>query len=74
VTLLKEAGIPAAVVMELIGHDSEQTSEHYIHVGSEALKKAAKSMPDDQMRRLPNNGDSSLFAHARSRQQIRMRF
>lgn len=46
VTLLKEVGIPAAVVMELIDHDSEQMSEHYTPVGSEALKKAAESMPD----------------------------
>ena len=46
VTLLKEAGSPAAVVMELIGHDSEQMSEHYTHVGSEALKQAAESLPD----------------------------
>jgi integrase len=46
VTLLKEAGIPHAVVQELIGHDSEQMSEHYTHVGSEALKKAAAAFPD----------------------------
>lgn len=46
VTMLKEAGIPQAVVQELIGHDSEQMSEHYTHVGSEALKKAADSLPD----------------------------
>lgn len=46
VTLLKEAGIPAAVVMELIGHDSAAMSQHYTHVGKEALEKAAKSMPD----------------------------
>ncbi|MEQ1858476.1 MAG: site-specific integrase [Chthoniobacteraceae bacterium] len=46
VTLMKEAGIPAAVVMELVGHDSEQMSEHYTHVGKEALKKAAASLPD----------------------------
>ena len=46
VTMLKEAGIPAAVVMEMIGHDSEQMSEHYTHVGSEALKQAAESLPD----------------------------
>jgi integrase len=46
VTLLKEAGIPHAVVQELIGHDSEQMSEHYTHVGSEALKKAAAALPD----------------------------
>lgn len=29
VSLLEEAGIPAAVVMELIGHDSEEMSQHY---------------------------------------------
>ncbi len=46
VTLLKEAGIPAAVVMELVGHDSQQMSEHYTHVGTEALKKATDSFPD----------------------------
>lgn len=46
VTILKEAGIPAAVVMEIVGHDSEQMSEHYMHVGSEALKKAADAIPD----------------------------
>ena len=46
VTLLKEAGIPAAVVMEMIGHDSEQMSQHYTHVGREALAKAALALPD----------------------------
>lgn len=46
VTLLKEAGVPAAVVMELIGHDSVQMSEHYTHVGSEALRNAAESLPN----------------------------
>jgi integrase len=46
VTLLKEAGVPHAVVQELIGHDSQQISDHYTHVGSEALKKAAAALPD----------------------------
>jgi hypothetical protein len=32
--------------MEIVGHDSEQMSEHYMHVGSEALKKAADAIPD----------------------------
>jgi hypothetical protein len=32
--------------MEKIGHDSEQMSEHYTHVGSEAHKKAAESLPN----------------------------
>lgn len=46
VSLMKNAGIPAAAVMELVGHDSEQMSEHYTHTGSEALEKAAASLPD----------------------------
>jgi integrase len=43
---MKEAGIPAAVVMELVGHDSEAMSRHYTHVGADALRKAAASLPD----------------------------
>jgi len=46
VTMMKEAGIPAAIVMELIGHDSEQMSSVYTHVGAEAMQKAANSIPD----------------------------
>lgn len=45
VTLLKEAGIPAAVVQKLIGHESEQMSELYTSVGDEALEKAAAAFP-----------------------------
>lgn len=32
--------------MELIGHDSEKMSEHYTHVGQEAMRKAAEALPD----------------------------
>ncbi|RBP41474.1 hypothetical protein DES53_107306 [Roseimicrobium gellanilyticum] len=32
--------------MELIGHDSEQMSQHYTHVGQEALKNATEALPD----------------------------
>ena len=45
VSLLKDAGIPEAVVMELVGHDSKQMSAHYTHVGTEALQKAAAALP-----------------------------
>jgi len=45
VSLLKEAGIPESVVMELVGHDSEQMSAHYTHTGEEALRKAAAALP-----------------------------
>ena len=46
VTLLKEAGIPQAVVMELVGHDNEEMSHHYTRVGSEALASASRAFPD----------------------------
>ena len=46
VTLLKEAGIPQAVVMELVGHDNEEMSQHYTRVGRSALETAARAFPD----------------------------
>ena len=39
VSLLKDAGIPEAAVMELVSHDSKQMSAHYTHVGREALER-----------------------------------
>jgi integrase len=45
VSMMKDAGVPEAAVMELVGHDSEQMSAHYTHVGTEALKKASASLP-----------------------------
>ena len=46
VSLLKDAGVPDAVVMALVGHNSAAMSRHYTHVGREALAKAAQSMPE----------------------------
>jgi integrase len=46
VTLLKDAGVPDAVVMELVGHDSAAMSRLYTHVGKEALSKAAATLPE----------------------------
>jgi integrase len=46
VSLLKDAGIPQAVVQELIGHDSEAVNRKYTHVGDESLRKAAASLPE----------------------------
>jgi integrase len=46
VSLLKDAGIPEAVVMEMVGHDSEQMSAHYTHFGREALERAAAALPE----------------------------
>jgi integrase len=46
VTLLKEAGIPQAVVMELVGPDNEEMSQHYTRVGRTALEDAVRAFPD----------------------------
>jgi integrase len=35
VCFLKDAGIPDAVVMALVGHESAATSQRYTHVGQE---------------------------------------
>ena len=45
-TLLHEAGIPAAVAQELIGHDSEEMHRLYVNVGREAMEKAAAVLPE----------------------------
>ena len=45
VSLLKDAGIPDAVVMALVGHDTVAMSRHYTHVGQEALERAAAELP-----------------------------
>jgi integrase len=45
-TLLHEAGVPQAVVMALIGHDSAEVHDIYIAVGKEALVRAASSLPE----------------------------
>jgi integrase len=45
-TLLHEAGVPAAVVQSMIGHDSEEIHQLYIAVGKDALATAAATLPD----------------------------
>jgi hypothetical protein len=44
--LLKDAGVPDAVVMALVGHESAAMSHGYTHVGKEALARAARSLPE----------------------------
>jgi integrase len=46
VSLLKDAGVPDAVVMAFVGHTSNAMSHRYTHVGSEALTKAVDSLPE----------------------------
>ena len=45
VSLLKDAGVPDAVVMALVGHESAAISQRYTHVGRDALQRAANSLP-----------------------------
>lgn len=45
VSFLKEAGVPAAVVMQLVGHESEMMNQHYTTVGAEAQAEAVGKFP-----------------------------
>jgi integrase len=45
VSFLRDANVPEAAVMELIGHDSVEISRHYTHCGREALQAAAAALP-----------------------------
>jgi integrase len=45
VSLLKDAGIPQAVVQAVAGHTTEKMSALYTHVGREALERAAVAFP-----------------------------
>jgi len=45
-TLLHEAGVPAAVAQEFIGHDSEAVHKAYLKIGDKALKEASETLPN----------------------------
>lgn len=45
-TLLHDAGIPAAVAQEWIGHDSDEVHNVYVKIGRESLRAASKALPD----------------------------
>jgi integrase len=45
-SLMKNAGIPVSVVMDIIGHDSEAISANYTHVDEETKRNALKKMTD----------------------------
>jgi integrase len=46
VSLLKDAGVPDAVVMAPVGHESTAISHRYTYVGKEALSRAAARLPE----------------------------
>jgi integrase len=45
-SLMKNAGINASVVMDIIGHESEAISAHYTHVDEDTKRAALNKMPD----------------------------
>jgi integrase len=45
-SLMKNAGINASVVMDIIGHESEAISAHYTHVDEETKRAALNKLPD----------------------------
>ena len=44
-SLMKNAGINASVVMDIIGHESEAVSAHYTHIDEETKRKAIALLP-----------------------------
>ena len=44
-SLMKNAGVNAATVMDLIGHESKAISEHYTHIDEETKRKAIAKLP-----------------------------
>jgi integrase len=44
-SLLKNAGIPQAVVMDLVGHESKAVSQIYTHVDERQKRRAMAAMP-----------------------------
>ena len=44
-TLLNEAGVPQAVAMAFVGHDSEDIHNVYVNVGEKAMRSAATQIP-----------------------------
>jgi integrase len=46
VSLLHDAGIPQATVLEFVGHSSSAMSKRYTHTGIESLRKAADALPE----------------------------
>jgi len=44
-SLLKNAGVPESVAMDIIGHDSAAISRHYTHVEAKAKRKALNKLP-----------------------------
>lgn len=44
-SLLKSAGVPEAVAMDIVGHESEAICRHYTHVDNKAKRSALNKLP-----------------------------
>jgi len=44
-SLMKNAGINASVVMDIIGHESEAISAHYTHIDEDTKRQAIAKLP-----------------------------
>lgn len=44
-SLLKNAGVPAAVAMDIIGHESEAINRHYTHTEAATKRAALRKLP-----------------------------
>jgi integrase len=44
-SLMKNAGVNASVVMDIIGHESEAVSAHYTHIDEETKRRAIAMLP-----------------------------
>ena len=45
-SILKNAGVNEAVVMDIIGHESESISRNYTHISMASKRAAVDQMPD----------------------------
>lgn len=55
-SLLKNAGISEAVVMDIIGHESKAVSREYTHIEDRVKRTALDSMPDVTIARSQSHG------------------
>jgi len=53
-SILKNAGVNSAVVMDVIGHQSTAISTHYTTIDSDTKRRAMERMPD--ILNLPHEG------------------
>jgi integrase len=45
-TMMHDAGIPAATVQAIVGHESEDVHQVYVKIGRESQERALKALPD----------------------------